>query len=207
MPTVLKLVMRSPSEPDDGKVTTIDIYDLPGRDLADYRGLIVTMGCDQVFLHERRDELSAWVRSGGRMLVSGHPLRPFVDGMPTIRKMEFHGAGDVWLSPLGEHPIWAGVDRRDVLFNTGVPGQHSFEELTRIGVAGFYARNYLADLPEGAIEITGIGPGKLPVDVAYPLGSGEVIVHAGNDLLGFDRPGTTAERLSQTAVSYLAGDV
>lgn len=171
--------------PDGITVDEADIYSFYDIDLGGYSGMIISGGCDQIFLERRRDAISNWVRAGGRLLTSGHPLRQFVDGLPSIRKMEFHGLRDVWLSAVDEHPIWNGIDRRDVLLRTGVPGDHTFEELTSIGVAGFYARNYLANLPDGATVITGIGPNTLPVDVSYPLGKGEVIVHAGNDLSSF----------------------
>lgn len=174
-----------PPSPAENSSSSIDLYSFTEEILDACRGLVINAGCDQIFLERHRDILSSWVRSGGRLLVNGHPLRRFVDLLPSIRKLEFHGLRDVWLSTVDDHPIWNNVDRRDLLLRTGVPGTHTFEELTRIGVAGFYARNYLADIPEGSRIITGIGPGKLPVDLTYPLGDGEVIVHAGNDLHGF----------------------
>lgn len=191
MPPVLTLTMNGaaadpvPPSPPGNLAASIDIYSFNRDLLGTCRGLVVTAGCDQVFLERHRTLLSSWVRDGGKLLINGHPLRRFVDGLPSIRKLEFHGLRDVWLSAVGDHPVWNGVDRHDLLLRTGVPGDHDFEELTRIGVAGFYARNYLADIPDNSVIITGIGPGKLPVDLAYRLGEGEVIVHAGNDLTGF----------------------
>lgn len=213
MAKVLKLIMGKPSENTkksdctDSRVHTIDIYDLPNVDLSRYSGLICTMGCDQVFLNKHRDRITGWVRDGGTLLTSGHPMLPFVNGLPSTRKMQFHGLEDVWLTACKPHPIWNGIERTDVLFNTGVPGRHTLDELKKIGVAGFYARNYLAELPAGAIVITGLGPTCLPVDVSYRLGAGEVIVHAGNDLLGFDRPGTSTEGWNETIINYLEGSI
>lgn len=213
MATVLKLVMGKPAENakdsccTDSPVHTIDIYDLPNVDLSKYRGLICTMGCDQVFLYKHRDRITQWVRAGGTLLASGHPMLPFVDGLPATRKMQFHGLEDVWLTAREPHPVWEGIDRTDVLFNTGVPGTRTFDELKKIGVAGFYARNYLVQLPAGATVITGLGPTGLPVDISYRLGKGEVIVHAGNDLLSFDRPGTSTEGWKATIISYLEGNI
>lgn len=200
MTRILKLTMggetREIADPTGITVDEIDLYSFDDTDLGAYSGMIISGGCDQIFLERRRTAFSDWVRAGGRLLINGHPLRQFVDGLPSIRKMEFHGLRDVWLSAVDEHPVWDGIDRRDVLLRTGVPGDHTFEELTSIGVAGFYARNYLANLPEGASVITGIGPNKLPVDVAYSLGEGEVIVHAGNDLMSFDSTNLQPQILS-----------
>lgn len=206
MPPVLQLVQRraSPSE-DTPRIAVRDVYDLDGIDLDAYAGIMVSGACDQRFLAARTDRLSAWVRAGGRILVNGHPLERFVENMPEYRKLDFHTTRDLWLTEMGSHSIWDGVDRRDVLFNTGVPGTHSFEELEHIGVAGFYAHAYLVDLPEGAVVITGIGQGRLPVDVAYPLGTGEVILHLGNDMQAFNRPGTSAADLGERTLTYLEG--
>jgi hypothetical protein len=185
------------------QVLTRDVYDLDGLDLSGTRGIMVSGGCDQRFLRGRRALLDDFVSAGGRLLINGHPLEPFVSGLPAHRKLEFHTTRDLWLSETGSHPIWDGIDRRDLLLNTGVPGRHTFEELTRIGVAGFYAHAYLVDLPQDAVAITGIGQAALPVDVSYPLGNGEVIIHLGNDLMGFSRPGTSAHDLSHRVLRHL----
>ncbi|MDR2374051.1 MAG: hypothetical protein LBD77_08145 [Bifidobacteriaceae bacterium] len=211
VPQVAEFVMR-PVPPDgrlaqDGRLEKIDIYDLPATDLGRYSGLIFGISVDQRFLGGQRPSLEGWVKAGGRLLMNGHPVAPFLEGMPQWRKLHFHGVDDIWLTALEPHPIWDGLDRRDILLRTGVPGRHSFEELLRIGVGGFYARSYMVGLPDAARSITGIGPGKLPVDVSYPLGAGEVIVHAGNELLGFDTPGTSAEGLANRVMTYLEGGV
>lgn len=189
----------------DGRIHVIDVYDLDATDLEGYTGVLVDGGCDQRFLASRSERLSAWVRTGGRVVANGHPVLRWLEGLPAHRKLDFHTLGDLWLCELGEHPIWAGIDRRDLLLRTGVPGDHSFDELQRIGVAGFYAHAYLVDLPQGAVPITGIGPGRLPVDVSYPLGDGEVVLHVGNDLSGFATRGTSTAGLWERMLEYLEG--
>lgn len=205
MPPILQLVQRPARGEDTPRVAVRDVYDLDGIDLDAFAGIAVSGACDQRFLAARADRLSAWVRAGGRVLVNGHPMERFIDGMPKHRKLDFHTTRDLWLTETGSHPIWDGVDRRDVLFNTGVPGTHSFEDLERIGVAGFYSHAYLVDLPADTVVITGIGPGRLPVDVAYPLGAGEVILHLGNDMVAFTRPGTSAADMGERTLAHLEG--
>lgn len=206
MPQILQLVQRpaSPAE-DTARVAVRDVYDLDEIDLDKFAGITVGGACDQRFLVLRTDRLSAWVRAGGRLMVNGHPLQGFVESMPKHRKLDFHTTRDLWLTAIGQHPIWDGVDRRDLLFNTGVPGTHTFEDLEHIGVAGFYAHAYLVDLPEDATVITGIGQGRLPVDVSYPLGLGEVLMHLGNDMSAFTRPGTSAADFGARTLAYLEG--
>ncbi|HZK32562.1 MAG TPA: hypothetical protein VFC72_06600 [Corynebacterium sp.] len=204
--TILRLSQRpGMALSSDHRVRTVDVYDLAALRLADYSGLLVDSSCDQRFLAERGASLAEWVRSGGRIVANGHPVKRWLAGMPAHRTLEFHTPADLWLHPLAEHQIWTGVDRRDLLFRTGVPGTHSFARLQEIGVAGFYAHAYLAELPEQATVITGIGPGRLPVDVAWPLGEGEVVLHIGNDLSGFATPGTTTEHLAEQVLTYLEG--
>ncbi len=182
-----------------------DVYDLDGLDLDAFSGIMVSGACDQRFLAARTERLSAWVRAGGRLIANGHPMERFVEGMPKHRKLDFHSTRDLWLTEVQTHPIWSGVDRRDLLLRTGVPGDHSFEELERIGVAGFYAHAYLVDLPEDAVIITGIGQGCLPVDIAYPLGAGEVVMHLGNELVSFAGSGSSTADLEERAMAYLEG--
>jgi hypothetical protein len=210
MSSVLTLVMREsittrkPAPPSDGPQSIIrDVYDLDDLDLTRYRGLVISAGCDQRFLTEHRRRLTAWVRAGGRLLANGHPMLRYVSGLPEIRTLDFHGIDDLRLHAVGSHPIWDGLSRQDLLLRTGVPGVHSFSDLLEIGVAGFYAHAYLTRLPAGTTTITGIGDGRLPVDISYPLGAGEVIVHAGNDLSGFPIPGSDSVTLADRTLSYL----
>lgn len=170
----------------------VDPYDLDELDLSEVQGIIVSGMCDQVRLSRDLDRFTAWVRDGGRMLVNGHVVRPWVAGMPTWRRLEYRGPADLGITSLAAHPIWAGVDPADLLYRTGVPGTHTHEELERIGVAGFYGRGYQAPLPDGAVVVNGIGPLRAPIDVEFPLGAGRVVVHAGLDLGVFAQtPGTT----------------
>lgn len=207
MPAAILQLVQRPTDvsSDTDRIATRDVYDFAEIDLAAHRGISVGGGCDQRFLARHVERLTTWVRAGGRLLVNGHPMTQFVEGLPKHRTLDFHSTRDLWLTETGSHPIWDGVDRRDLLFNTGIPGVHTFDELTRIGVAGFYAHAYLVDLPERATAITGIGQGRLPVDVSYPIGAGEVIVHLGNDIMSFSKPGTSAAGLDERTLAHLEG--
>ncbi|WP_345751280.1 hypothetical protein [Microbacterium rhizophilus] len=204
MARILTLAAQPPAAgAGSARVDVRDAYDLGEIDLGAYAGLAIDAGCDQRLLARHAERLTAWVRAGGRLFANGHLLTGFVEGLPAHRKLDFHSTRDLWLTETGSHPIWDGIDRRDLLFHTGVPGPHTFEDLERVGVAGFYAHAYFVDLPDGAVAITGIGHGALPVDVAYPLGAGEVILHIGNDVMGFTRPGTTAHDLGERVLAHL----
>lgn len=212
MSSILKLAMTN-AEPDlwappgvPYYVEKRNLYELPRLTLSEYAGMIISMSCDQVFVEKHSETLTHWVEDGGRLLINGHLLRRIVQPQPISRKLDFRGAADIWLSPVSPHPIWEGINRDDVVLRTGVPGQHSLEELKNIGVAGFYGRAYLADLPDNTTVITGLGPFALPVDVSYPIGAGEVIIHHGNDLESFTTEGTSAAHFDLQIYSYLAGE-
>lgn len=206
MHSALHLVQRPLTDSDESsRLVVHDVYDVDDLDLESFAGIMVSGGCDQRFLAARSERISEWVRVGGRLIVNGHPIEGFVEGMPKHRELDFHSTRDLWLTAIKRHPIWEGIDRRDLLLRTGVSGMHSFEELKHIGVAGFYAHAYLVDLPDDATIITGIGQGCLPVDVAYPLGAGEVVVHLGGELTSFVRTGSTTADLEERTIAYLEG--
>ncbi|MCC9205951.1 hypothetical protein [Arthrobacter sp. zg-Y769] len=192
-----------------GAFEDVDAYDLDD-DAARARilsadGLVIGGGVDHLLLARHRDALTGFVRAGGRVLVNGQVVRPFIDGLAVWRKLEFRGAQDVRPHPVQPHPVWGGIDYRDLHYRTGVPGTHSYERLEEIGVAGFYGRGYHLDLPGGAAVVTGIGQYRLPLDYSYPLGDGEVLVHGGNDLESFSDDGYSTRVLGPNLVEWLAG--
>lgn len=194
--TILKAVMA----PRDGEVVDgfreVDVYDLPEALTADVTGVYLTGDVDQEFLAEHRDLLTAFVTGGGRVLVNGHVQRVFLDGLTRWRKLDYRSPVDLELRSVSEHPVWQGIDPKSLLYNTGTPGPVPFEELERIGVAGFYGRGCYLGLPEHARVVHTIGRTAAPIDYDYPLGAGRVLVHGGNDLMQFANPnrGTAALR-------------
>ncbi|MCC3292240.1 hypothetical protein [Arthrobacter sp. zg-Y1110] len=190
-----------------GAFEDVDAYDLDD-DAARARilsadGLVIGGGVDHLLLGKHREALTGFVRAGGRVLVNGQVVKPFIDGLAVWRKLEFRGAQDVRPHPVSPHPVWAGIDYRDLHYRTGVPGTHSYERLEEIGVAGFYGRGYHLDLPEGATVVTGIGQYRLPLDYSYRIGSGEVLVHGGNDLESFSDDQYSTRVLGPNLVQWL----
>src|SRR5699024_8576492 len=94
----------------------------PGAaELAHYTGILVAGGCDQRLLATQQPQLDHWVESGGRVVANGHPIQRWLAKMPAHRALDFHTPEDLWLYPVGEHPIWRGVERTELIFRTGVP--------------------------------------------------------------------------------------
>jgi hypothetical protein len=203
--TVLKALMA----PSDGAVVDgfrdIDLYELPAVCTAEVTGIHLADDVDQEYLLEQRALLDSFVTRGGRIVINGHVQRIFLAGLTTWRTLDFRNPRDLTLTRVTEHPVWAGIDPKSLLYNTGRPGPVPFEELQRIGVAGFYGRGWYADLPEGARVVHTIGPTRAPIDYDYPLGAGRVLVHGGNDLLQFAGAARGTARLRTQLVRWLEG--
>jgi hypothetical protein len=126
------------------------------------------MHADQILLLEHASSLDGLLARGGRILVNGHPLRPFVAGVSGFVPSGQGRLADLTLTPLADHALFEGIPRE------------AFQ--ARRGVAGFYGRGH-APPPTGALPVTGVGPERAPLDWEWrhPSG-GRLFCHAGNDL-------------------------
>lgn len=133
-------------------------------------GLIATASVDQIDLLEKRDAIEDFLDRGGRMVINGHVVRPYIRELAAFAPMEKPRRGDYALTRLAAHPVFEGIEAKALETNRGV--------------AGFYGRGHNPP-PPGATAITGIGPKLLPVDWVWrrPAG-GALFVHSGNDLWG-----------------------
>lgn len=186
------------------RMTVLDLYDLAEANLSGIHGVSLAMGCDQIFL-SRTPLLTEFVMTGGRVLVNGHVQRPILPGLGRWRRLDFHGPEDLRITQATPHPIWEGVDYDELLFRTGVPGVPTGKQLAKVGVAGFYGRGYHADLPKDTTVLNGIGPHRLPLDILFPLGAGQVLAHAGNDLIGFADAERSTRHLGTRLMDWLEG--
>jgi hypothetical protein len=152
------------------RIRRVDQYAMPAALESPVRALLVPMHVDQRFLAAETARIRAFVEGGGRLVVNGHVLYPFVPDLPPFVPLRAGHVEDYRISPLSAHPVWNGVDVPALTF--------------RRGVAGFYARGWHA-LPPGGLAVNGVGREQRPADLVYPVGKGEVLVHAGNDLWSF----------------------
>jgi hypothetical protein len=162
-----------------GRLRLVRQVDLQPSDLDAANGLIVTIYLDQIDFAVRKDDISAFLAKGGRVVFNGHVMRPFIDGMLPFVPLASQRRSDLRLERLAPHPVF-----------TGIPAE---AHQTQKGVAGFYGRGHNPPLP-GATLLTGIGPDRLPVDWEWLApGGGGLFVHAGNDIWGTaDDPGVDA---------------
>jgi hypothetical protein len=175
-----------------GRLRLVRQVDLRTSDLEAARGLIATIYLDQIDFLARRDDLSAFLARGGRIVFNGHIALPFIDRIEPFVPLATQRRTDLALERLVAHPVFAGV-----------PAEiHQ----TQWGVAGFYGRGHNPLLP-GATPLTGIGPDRLPVDWEWigPNGGG-LFVHSGNDIWGTsDDPAVNALIAERVVDWSLAG--
>lgn len=181
----------------------VDVYDLPAIIERETAGVYLTGDVDQEFLADHRELLSTFVRAGGRIIVNGHVQRVFLDGLTRWRKLDFRSPADLTLTRVADHPVWSGIDPLALLYNSGRRDRVPFDELERIGVAGFYGRGCYLDLPDDAQVVHTIGRTAAPIDYEYPLGDGRVLVHGGNDLLQFASEHRGTARLRPQIIDWL----
>ncbi len=158
--------------------------------LAGLDSLLISQHADQRSLAARSVELEALLERGGKLLICGQIAHPL---LPVLRPFEPIARASVEALAVGfhtYHPLFAGVDARDLTF--------------RRGVAGFWGRGENPP-PAGARIVATIDGGRAAVDweLALPTG-GLLFVHAGNDLWSFDLDGTdSAARLVPNLLAWL----
>lgn len=153
-----------------GRLRLVRQIDLKASDLNAANGLIATIYLDQIDFAARESMVKTFLAGGGRIVLNGHIVRPFIEGMKPFVPLASQRRSDLTLKRLAPHPVFAGI----------LAKAHQ----TQRGVAGFYGRGHNPPLP-GATLVTGIGPDRLPVDWEWLApGGGVLFVHAGNDIWG-----------------------
>lgn len=156
-------------------------------------GLITTTHLDQIGFMAFANDARALLARGGRWFFNGHILREFVSGLGIYRPIPNAKRSDLVQTRLADHPIFAGIDQREL------------EESK--GVAGFYGRGH-NPLPEGATAINGLGPSRVPVDWDWTLpGGGRMFSHAGNDLAGMGGGSGHDAVLTDRIIAWTRGEL
>lgn len=174
-----------------GAVEIVEQADLTAAHLAAHDGLVTGNQLDQDAMLRLKPDIAAFLDRGGRWLFNGHMLRPLVDGMAQYRPIEAPKRSDFDLASVNAHPIFAGIDLKQLETNKGV--------------AGFYGRG-CNPLPEGGVAINGLGPARVPVDWVWarPAG-GRIFSHAGNDLGALGMEFGLAPELTRRILDWAGG--
>lgn len=171
------------------RIAGLDQYDLAAPSLERARALVLGMHCDQRHLAARAGMIAEFLARGGRVVASGHHAYPFLPGIGDFQSMPQPTLADLMVHRLADHPVWAGVEAKDLTF--------------RRGVAGFYGRGW-HEPPGDALVINGIGPDRRPLDFLYRVGAGAVLFHGGNDLTGYGGAGDTSGRILPQLLDWMS---
>lgn len=197
MPAIyLKSAYEAPSEVvqaavDRGEVVVVQQRHLTPEILAAHRGLVTGIQVDQDHLMGLRPALERFLDAGGRWFFNGHLVRPLVEGLGQFRPLLAPKRADLDLSSVQTHPIFDGIDLKQLETNKGV--------------AGFYGRGCNPP-PEGAVVVNGLGPSLVPVDWVWARPSGgRFFSHSGNDLGSLGLEWGLAPELTQRILRWAAG--
>jgi hypothetical protein len=149
-------------------VRVVPQAELGAADLEGAAGLVTGNLLDQNAMLELSPAVEAFLDAGGRWFFNGHMVRPLIAGLEPYQPMQAPKRPDFDQTRLAPHPILDGIE---------------IDKLeTNKGVAGFYGRG-ANPMPEGAVAVTGLRGGTVPVDWLWCRpGGGRVFSHAGNDL-------------------------
>lgn len=150
-----------------GRVTVLTQAELTGPALDTHRGLITGLLLDQDAMMALRPVLARFLDRGGRWVFNGHLMRPLVEGLFPYQPVTAPRRADFNLRPQVIHPIFEGVDLKQLETNKGV--------------AGFYGRGANPP-PPGAVVLNTLGQGVAVDWVWHRPSGGAIFSHAGNDL-------------------------
>ncbi|MCT7587324.1 hypothetical protein [Aliarcobacter butzleri] len=170
-------------------IDSIDIYDFTGEELKNYDVFLIGTDVDQRMLLEKKNYLDEFLSRKKTIVFCGALAYPFLDEVGQFVKMNYIDFSDYEINPAIKHPIWEGVEPKDMMY--------------RKGVAGFYSRGYNPP-PQNAKIINTLGRSKHPIDYEYiTKDGGRVLVHCGNNLWLFINDKTTASKMGTNLLQYL----
>lgn len=175
---------RKPMDIED----SMDMYDLPHRDLSPYKCMSIDGFVDQEFLYEHKQIIKDFLSEGNVVIFCGHLLREWLPGAKRFVPKTIHSFRDYEISIVNEHPIFSGVKPSDMTYNRGV--------------AGFFARGY-HPLPDRAEVLLTLPEGEPITYIDRHTTDGTIVVHSGMDLFGYHNTNTTTSRIRTQLIDFI----
>jgi hypothetical protein len=181
-----------PSPLLDERVASIDIYELERVDLSPLHGLVVGTNIDQEHLYRHRKVIEAFLDAGKMLVFSGHLSQPWLPGAGMFVARPIHHHQDYALTVVQPaHPVFEGVEDADITYQRGV--------------SGFFSRGHNPPLGQVTPVVTLPG-GEPAVYEDRSSTRGVILVHAGNDMIGFGNMAaspTTAARITPQLLDWI----
>jgi hypothetical protein len=169
------------------------VYDLPDLDLTSYGAILVSAHTDQRAFAACRDQIAACLDAGGLLVFNGHIAYPCLPELAPFVPVPGFGLDLLQIRRTAAHPVFDGVDPRDLTF--------------RLGVAGFYGRGHNPP-PPGATVLHRLSGDDAPLDWVWerPAG-GTVFMHGGNNLWMYADDPTSAARIAPQLMAWVTARI
>lgn len=172
----------------EANLERIDMYELPQVDLSLVSGIVVSSQIDQDFLYRHRDQVRAFLQTGGVVAFSGHLSRQWLPGANCFQPKTIESHDDYTVVEANPHPVFEGVAMDDLTYHRGV--------------AGFFARGHNPP-PAESTPILRLESGEPIVYVDEVSTSGTIFAHSGNDLISMSQRSSTAARVPEQLVAWM----
>lgn len=160
----------------------IKLISIVKRDLFDYNVLMITYFVDQEYLYKNKKIIEDFLNEGKVVVFCGHLFRKWLPGCSLFIPKKINSYKDYLVQSVPGSPLFEGVEVEDMVFNKGV--------------AGFFARGYY-HAPENAEVCLTFTDGKAISYIDRHTTNGTIIVHAGQNLLGYNTSKNTTKKIKK----------
>lgn len=179
-------------KPKDSYTSIIDEYELESTDLSNYNVLIITYFIDQEYLYKHKQIIENFLSEGKIVIFCGHLFRKWLPGCSLFMPKKLNSYKDYLVKVPSESTIFKNVEVDDMVANKGV--------------AGFFARGYYYAPENADVELT-FTDGKVISYIDRHTTNGTIIVHAGQNILGYKDSDNTKTKISEQALALLKEEV
>ena len=176
----------------DSYISVIDEYDFDSTDLSKYNVLLITYFADQEYLYKHRHIIENFLNEGKVVVFCGHLFRKWLPGCSLFMPKKLNTYQDYFVKTIPGAPLFDGVEIEDMVCNKGV--------------AGFFARGYY-HAPENAEVCLTFTDGKVISYIDRHTTNGTIIVHGGQNLLGYANATNTKKEITKQALNLLQQEV
>ena len=143
---------------------------------------MITYFVDQEYLYKNKKIIEDFLNEGKVVVFCGHLFRKWLPGCSLFMPKKINSYKDYLVQSVPGSPLFEGVEVEDMVFNKGV--------------AGFFARGYY-HAPENAEVCLTFTDGKSISYIDRHTTNGTIIVHAGQNLLGYNTSKNTTKKIKK----------
>ncbi|WMT40370.1 phosphate starvation-inducible protein PhoH [Paenibacillus sp. D2_2] len=169
-------------------ISVLDMYRLPDYDLSIHKFLVIDNYVDQELMSWQSAQVREFLDQGKILVFSGNLFSSWLPGGSQFVPKTIRNHRDYTVTVVKPHSIFAGVDPDDLTYNKGV--------------SGFFARGHHPLPPHAEVLLT--LPGGEPITyIDRNSTKGTILVHSGNNLLGYSHSRNTSGRIGAQLLSWL----